>query len=342
MHATTIIRYASVGDDSVMDRRTFVCAAVYGILAVPLVARAQTATTVRRIGWLSPGARRPPIELEQQVAPLRELGWIEGQNLLIERRYAGRPELLRSYAEELVRLKVELIVTEGTDATLAAKNATNAIPIVIRSAGDPVRTGLVASLARPGGNITGYSIAGPETSSKSIALLRELLPGLQRVGVLENSTNSFYRALRKDLEAACRSVGIQPIFVEVAVASELPTAIADAARQSAQALIVQNDRLFSDNQVEIMRVALTDALPTEADGVDMLEAGALISFNYSVTELRRRGAVFIDKILRGSKPADLPIEQPTQFEFGINLKTAKALGITIPQSLLLRADVVLQ
>ena len=212
----------------------------------------------------------------------------------------------------------------------------------MRSAGDPVRLGFVTSLARPGGNITGYSIVGTETSTKGVALLRELLPGLQPVGVLENPNNSFARALRNDLAQACRSIGIQPIFVEVTARSELRTAIAEVARQHGQALIVENDRLFGDNEAEVMHAALQQALPTQAEGTDFLKAGAVISFTFSVRELRRRGAAFIDTILRGAKPADLPIEQPTQFELGINLKAAKALGITVPQSLLLRADEVIR
>ena len=165
---------------------------------------------------------------------------------------------------------------------------------------------------------------------------------MQRVGVLENPNNSFARALRNDLEQACRSIGIQPILVQVTARSELWTAVAEVARQRGQALIVENDRLFGDNEAEVMRAALKHALPTQAEGTDFLKAGAVISFTFSLRELHRRGAAFIDKILRGAKPADLPIEQPTQFELGINLKAAKALGITVPQSLLLRADEVIQ
>jgi putative ABC transport system substrate-binding protein len=325
-----------------MDRRTFIGAVAAGIITAPLAASAQTPTTVRRIGFLAPGAPPPPAELQEAFAPLRELGWIEGQNLLVERRYAGRPELLRSLAEELVRLKVELIVTEGTAATLAAKNATKTIPIVIWSAGDPVRTGLVASLARPGGNITGYSVVTPELDAKGIALLRELLPAVQRVGVLENSTNPYSRTLHKDFEEACRRAAIQPIFLEVAAASELENAVAEVARQHGQALYVQNDNLFNDNRVEITRAALKHALPTLVRQKIMLEAGGLLLYAPNRAERDRRCAALIDKILRGAKPADLPIEQPTQFVLGVNLKTAKALRITVPQSLLLRADEVIQ
>jgi putative ABC transport system substrate-binding protein len=327
-----------------MDRRSFICAfTTLLVLAGALVARAQTVTTVRRIGWLVSGTQLSASELEEEIAPLRELGWIEGRNLLVEQRYANhRAELLLPLAEELVRLKVELIVTEGTAATLAAKSATNTIPIVIRSSGDPVSTGLVASLARPGGNITGYSIVGPGIDAKGIALLRELVPALQRLGVLENSTNPYFRVVRKDFEDACRRAGIQPIIVEVAATAEIENAVAEVARQRAQGLLVPAEGLFFDNRVEIARAALRHALPTLVQGEKWLEAGGLISYAFSWAELRRRGAAFIDKILRGAKPRDLPIEQPTQFVLGINLRTAKELGIHVPQSLLLRADEVIQ
>jgi putative ABC transport system substrate-binding protein len=312
-------------------------------LAAPLAAREKTATTVRRIGVLGSGAQPTPAELLQAYAPLRELGWVEGENLLVERRYAnGRAELLRPFAEELVRLKVELIATNGTDATLAAKNATTTIPIVIWSAGDPVRTGLVASLARPGGNVTGYSIVSTELDAKRLALLRELLPTAQRVGVLENSTNPIFRVKRKENEPLYRSLGMQTINVEVAAANELENALAEMARRRAQVLVVAADSLFRANRAPIMSAALRHALPTLVEGRDMLEAGGLLSYAVSLAELNYRHAAFIDKILRGARPADLPIEQPTKFELGINLKTAKALGITIPKTLLLRADEVIQ
>jgi putative ABC transport system substrate-binding protein len=326
-----------------MHRRAFIGAVAAAMIAAPLAASAQTATTVRRIGRLSPGALPIPAELQSEYAPLRALGWVEGQNLLVERRYAnGRAELLRPLAEELVRLKVEIIVTEGTAAALAAESATTAIPIVMATVGDPVRAGLVASLARPGGNITGFSIVGPELNAKRLALLRELLPGLQRLGVLELSTNPYYRATRKELDQSCRSLGMQPIFVEVAAAGELENAIAEMARQRAQALFVQGDDLFGDNRVPLMSAASRYALPTLATNKEVLEAGALVFYGNSKAEQAQRNAAYIDRILRGAKPADLPIEQPTKFELVINLKTAKALGITVPQSLLLRADEVIQ
>ena len=183
---------------------------------------------------------------------------------------------------------------------------------------------------------------GAEPDAKRLALMREVLPGLQRVGVLENSTNPYHRAVRKELEQACRSLGIQPIFVEVAAAEDFENAIAEMVRRKAQALFVAGDNLFIGNRIPLMSAALRNALPTNVWGQEMLEAGGLLSYNQNVAELRHRGAAFIDRILRGAKPADLPIEQPTEFELGINLKTAKALGITIPQSLLLRADNVIR
>jgi len=324
-----------------MDRRAFIRATTKALVfASPLVAGAQT---VRRIGWLMFGEPPPLAVLEQRNAPLRELGWIEGQNLLIERRNANnRTELLRPLAEELVRLKVELIVTHGTNVTLAARTATATIPIVMYSSGDPVAAGLVASLARPGGNVTGNSLLGPEANAKRLSVLRELLPAAQRVGELETSSNPIFRTLRKDLEQAYRSLGMLPIFVEVAQASELEDAVANLARQGVQVLHVPNDDLFVDNRIAIMRAALRHALPTIVDRYALLEAGGLLYWSFSEAEVQRRGAVFIDKILRGAKPGDLPIEQVTQFELGINLKAANALGITIPQSLLVRADRVIR
>ena len=213
---------------------------------------------------------------------------------------------------------------------------------LIISAADPVRSGLVASLSRPGGNIAGFSIVGPELDAKRLTLLRELLPAVQRVGVLELSTNPYWRAVRKEFEQRCRSLGLQPIIIEVAAAGELENAIAEMARRRAQALFVQSETVFYNNRVPLMGAALRYALPTLGTYKEMLEAGALVSYAYNQAESYQRYAAFVDRILRGAKPADLPIEQPTKFDLGINLKTAKALGITVSQSVLLRADEVIQ
>jgi putative ABC transport system substrate-binding protein len=313
------------------------------LIFAPVIVRAQTAGAVRRIGTLSSGARPPPDEFEHEFDPLQEIGWIEGKNLVIERRYTnGNAELLRPFAEELVQLKVELIVTNGTDSALAVRNATTTIPIILWGAGDPVRTGLVETLARPGGNVTGMSIVSTEIDAKRLSLLREVLPAARRVGVLLNSTNPISAIRKKDSERIYPTLGLQPIIIEVGAGSEIDPAIAEIFRQRGEALVIPSDSLFYVNRDALLRAALKRSLPSFVASSEMLEAGALVSYSHSLPEIRRRVAAFIDKILRGAKPADLPIEQPTKFELGINLKTAKSLGLTIPRSLLLRADEVLR
>ena len=306
--------------------------------------RAQSAPTAHRIGTLGLGAPPDSSVLERIWAPARKLGWIDGENVIVERRYAGnKAELLRPYAAELVRLNVEIIFTLGTAATIAAKNATTRIPIVMISAGDPVRAGLVASLSKPGGNITGFSIIAPELDAKRLGLLRELLPTAQRVGVIVNTANAYYEiAVRDERERSYRSLGVQPIIVEVAAASELESAVAEVARRRAQALIVGNDGLFYSNRVLLMRTALRHALPTIVSDRELLEAGGLLSLAVDEAEADGKFAYFLDKILRGSKPADLPVQQPTKFVLSINLKTAKALNLAIPQALLQRVDEVIE
>jgi putative ABC transport system substrate-binding protein len=330
-----------------MDRRDFIRGAVAGICVAPLVTGAQTPKTVRRIGVLSYSTRPTPAELQEMDAPLyvplRELGWVEGQNLTIERRYAnGRVELVQPFAEELVRLKVEIILTNGTIATVAAKNATTSIPIVMSSSGDPVRSGLVASLARPGGNVTGFALMLPELDAKLLALLHELLPNVQRVGVLVNRTNPVSSVRLKETEHVYASLGLRPIFIDVASPDELENAVAEVVRERGQVLVVVEDSLFISYKVPVMHAAQRYALPVIVEGRELLEAGGLLSYSGSEREHTQRVAALLDKILRGAKPADLPIEQPTKFELVINLKAARALGITVPQSLLLRADAVIQ
>ena len=312
------------------------------VLGGTLGARAQPATNVRRIGFLD-GVGASPAEIHQLWATVGALGWIEGQNLVVEYRNAGgKPELLRPYAEELVRLNVEIIGTNGNAAAIAAKNATTRIPIVMIVATDPVRAGLVASLARPGGNITGFSFPASEVLAKRLELLRELLPTAQRIGVLLNSANPSTEIMRQERERLIRSFGMQPIIVEVAAASELENAVAEVARRRAQALMVGHEHIFYSNRVVLMRAALRHALPTIGGYRDYVEAGGLLTLDVDSAENDRIFAYFVDKILRGAKPADLPLQQPTKFDLVINLKTAKTLGLTIPQSLLLRADLVIQ
>jgi putative ABC transport system substrate-binding protein len=298
---------------------------------------------VRRIGVLSPGVPETTEEIRKGTEALRELGWIEGRNLLVERRYASdRLEQLQPLAEELVRAKVEVIVAIGFSATLAAKRATTAIPIVFVAAYDPLGSGLVTSLARPGGNVTGFSLAGPEVAAKYLTVSKELLPALRRFGVVGLPT-PLWRATREQYEQTCRSLGIEAIFVEIDAADEIDGAIAQLVRQRAGAVVLRGDGFVYEHRLDIVAAAMKHNLPTiSEDGEIVREAGALLSYSVTRAEADRRLASYIDRILRGAKPGDLPVEQPTKFELLINLKTAKALGLAIPQSLLLRADEVIQ
>ncbi len=325
-----------------IDRRSFVRLALAGIALGSSVARAQTGPGMRRLGVLSIGRTDTEEERRELMTPMRELGWIEGRNLAVERRVANlQVDLLRPYAEELVRLKVEVILTFGTEAAFAARNATTSIPIVLSSAGDPVGTGLVASLARPGGNITGYSIVSSEIEAKRAALMHELLPAAQRIAVVVDPSNRISGALRKRADEAFRSLGVQPIFIEATSEQQLLDVPAEAVRQRAQALEMPSG-ITDASARRLMQSAIGYRLPIVVPDRDLLEAGALMAFYPNTDDRGRRVAAIVDKILRGAKPADIPIEQPTRFTLLINLKTAEALGITVPQSLLLRADEVIQ
>ena len=257
-----------------LSRRNF-CWTLAGLFVTPSIAIAQGSRVVRRIGALEYGMPWPPELIQKETDPLRELGWIEGQNLRVERRYdMGRSDMLQALAEELVHAQVELIVTAGTPATLAAMRATSTIPIVFRTAGDPVLLGLVASLARPGGNVTGYSNAGPEVAAKSLSVLKELLPGLQRVGALWETAHPYYRATRAQFAHTCQSLGLETIFVDYAAPAEIGGAIAQlAAQRRAQALIVQSDDFTWDNRFEIFDAAKKHRLPTMADDDKWCETG---------------------------------------------------------------------
>jgi putative ABC transport system substrate-binding protein len=309
------------------------------LLARSLVANSQSGKHRRRVGTLGLGPPLSAEDIEHGWAPARKLGWIEGQNLLVERRYAdGNEKLLRSYAQELVALDVEVILTNGTSAAIAAKDSTTRIPIIMISSGDPVRAGLVASLPKPGGNITGFSIVSTELDAKRLALLREVLPAARRVGVLANPLNSTFEIGRKERERVYSLLGLQPIVVNAATPSELKSAIAEAARLKAEALHVPLDRMFSTNAALIMEASLRAGLPTFVSDNDLVQDGGLVSLSIDDEEVFQALAYFLDKVLRGAKPADLPVQQPTKFIVSVNLKTAKALGITIPQSLLARAN----
>jgi putative ABC transport system substrate-binding protein len=323
-----------------MDRRTFIGTFACGVLAIPLIANAQQAARTRRIGVLSGGTASNAVA--PLSASLRDYGWVEGQNLIIDARGAGgKAEIAEALAAELVQLKVEVIVAFGAVASVAAKNSTTTIPIVTTT-GDPVRLGLVSSMSRPGGNITGVSEIAPELAAKRLELLRELLPNVTRIGELVDPGNQYWQLVRKDYEQVFRSLGMQPIFVELADPASMNQAFAELTRQRAEALIVRGDPVFFATRDQITGLALRHALPTMAEGRGLVIAGGLVSYGANIAARFGRTAALVDKILKGAKPGDLPIEQPTKFDLVINLKTAKALGITIPQSLLLRADEVIQ
>ena len=326
-----------------VDRRCFIRDLAAILVIEPLVARGQTAKRTYLIGVLSPGPTLRPSEYQGVWTPLRSLGWVEGENLRFERRWAeGKPERLRSLADELVRIHVDIIVTIGTDATVAARDATATIPIVMLSAADPVGTGLVESLARPGRNVTGISMVGPDIEAKRLALLREVVPNARRVGVLVDPKTTVSGYSRGESEATYQRLGLEPIFVEVSAREKLDEAVTEMARRRVQAVIVHRSVLFSLNAQTIMDAALAHSLPVCVEDRGMLEAGGLMSYTIDDLDQLRHFATFVDRILRGAKPADLPVEQPTRFVLAINLKIAKVLGLTIPQSVLLRANDVIR
>ena len=325
-----------------MDRRTFIGALAAGTFATaPRSTSAQPAGSARRIGILTAGvvSRAIPPTLFDE---LRETGWVEGQNLVIERRGGdGHAERVPALAAELVQMKLDVIVSFGAVAGVAIRNATTTIPIVATT-GDPVRLGLVSNLSHPGGNITGLSLIAPELAAKRLEVIREFLPKATLIGELVDPANTYWQRVRPDYEQAFRAMRMKPLFVEVANPSEIEKAIAQIAGRRADALIVRGDPMFASNREQIGRLAVQYALPTMAEDRPITEAGMLMSYGPNVPAAARIIASYIDRILRGAKPGDLPIAQPTKFEFVINLKTAKALGLTIPQSLLLRADEVIQ
>jgi len=275
---------------------------------------------------------------------LRELGWVEGQNIAIEYRFAeGRFDRLPDLAAELVRLKVDIIVAQPTPAAVAAKNATKTIPIVMISVGDPVGLGLIASLARPGGNVTGSSYSvGPEIAGKLLELLKETVPKVRRVAILWNPANPAQPLFIRELNVAAPSLGVQLQLLEARGPNEFEGAFAAMAKERAGALLVMADGMFLLHRTRLADLAARSRLPAAYGVRDHVDAGGLMSYGSSTRDLFRRSATFVDKILKGAKPADLPVEQPTKFELVINAKTAKALGLTIPPSLLQRADEVIQ
>jgi putative ABC transport system substrate-binding protein len=274
---------------------------------------------------------------------LREHGYVEGQNIAFEYRYAaGRADRLPALAAELVRLKVDVIVTESNVAALAAKHATQTIPIVMAIAGDPVKAGVVNSLARPGGNVTGLTLIHPELSGKRLQLLKEAVPKIALVAVIWNPTDPAAADFLRETEAAARSLGLKIHAIEARAPAELDAAFKAVADARPSAFFTIPHSMFQDNKTRIFEFATKSRLPGVFPNRVFTEAGGLMSYGPNLAANFRRAAVFVDKILKGAKPADLPIEQPTKFELVINLKTAKALGLTIPPSVLARADQVIE
>jgi len=308
----------------------------------PLAARAQQ-PAMRLIGLMGSGTAAAQSQWTTAfVQHLRELGWTEGRNVTIDYRWAeGRSERFAEIAAEFVRLKVDLILTHNTPPTLAAKRATSAIPIVFATAGDPVGTGIVASLARPGGNITGLSSEAPDTASKRLGLLRELVPGLQRLAILADTGNAYAALEERKIGDAARTLGVEVATFEMGRAADIDPAF-DTMKDHAQALYVLPVALAFVNRVRINTLALAARLPTLYLVREYVDAGGLMSYGPNWPDMWRRAADFVDKILRGANPGDLPVQAPTKFELVINLKTAKGLGLTVPPSLLASADEVIE
>jgi len=324
-----------------MDRRRFLLTSLAGAYAMPVAARAQQTDRVYRIGWLGPD--QTTHRREWLVQDLRDLGYVEGRNVEIAYRFAkGNIDRLDALAAELVGLKVDVIVAVSQPAVQAAQHATKTIPIVMYGVGDPVATRLVASLTRPGGNITGLSQLSPELSAKRLALLKEAVPAASRIAVLSNPTNPSNAPQIKDISGAARTLGVSLQVLEIRSAEDLDRAFQAAARERTNALVTLDDLLIFTERDRIVALAASRRLPAMYGWSHFPPAGALMSYGADFRSMYKQAATFVDKILKGAKPADLPVEQPMTFELVINLKTAKALGLTIPPSLLARADQVIE
>ena len=314
------------------------------LLAVAVIAEAQQPKKVPRIGYLTvPPLSANMARVEAFRQGLRELGYVEGKNVVIEWRSAdGKVERQGELAAELVRLKVDLIVTSGPTMTRSARDASATIPIVMAQDSDPVGNGFVASLPRPGGNITGLSVLAPELSGKQLELLKEIIPKLSRVAVIGNSNEPANAKILKEIELAAGPLGVKPQPVDVLNPKDIPIGLRAATKAHADALVVLASAVLSDHRKEVANLALKSRLPAVYPESRWCDDGGLMSYGTSLTDLSRRAATYVDKILKGIKPADLPVEQPTKFEFVINLKAAKQIGLTIPPEVLARADKVIK
>jgi ABC-type uncharacterized transport system substrate-binding protein len=328
-----------------MNRRTFALALCALLLALSYSASAQQPTKISRIGYLSPTSPSiSPTRIEAFRQGLRELGYVEGKNIVIEYRYAERKfDRLPALAAELVRLKVDLIVTTGPTVTRAAKGATTTVPIVMTSDTDPIGNGFVASLARPGGNITGLSALAPELSGKQLELLKEVVPRLSRLAVFGTSTNPGNSQMLGEVKRAIATFGMKLQYLEVRGPKDIETAFRAATNERAGAVLCLVAGLVAaGHRTEITELAVKSQLPAIYPQSNYVQDGGLMSYGVNTADLDRRAATYVDKILKGRTPADLPVEQPTKFEFIINLKAAKQIGLAIPPNVLARADRVIR
>jgi len=320
----------------------FSVALALGVLSIPIAAEPASGARIGILGGGSASLARHVLDAFRER--MRELGYVEGQNLTIEVRYAeGRFERFPDLAAELVRLKVDVIVAVVTPAALAARNATRTTPIITVAVTDPVASGLVASFARPGGNITGLTIvAGPEIIGKYLELLKEALPAVTRLAVLWNPTHPAHPSMLREAESPARSLGVQLQPVGVRGPNEFDDAFAAMSRERAGGVVVPTDPMYFQHRTRLAELARKYRLPAIYGLREHVDAGGLISYGADLSDLFKRAATYVDRVLKGTVPADLPVERPTKFDLVINLKTAKALGLTIPQSLLMRADEVIE
>jgi putative ABC transport system substrate-binding protein len=331
-----------------MRRRDFIAGLGGAVAAWPLAARAQQAGKVWRIGFLAAGQR--PVSFDDEAGQyggfpqgMRELGHVEGKDFIIEWRFAeGRPELYPGLAAELVRAQVDVVVAGNSTAVRSVQQASSTIPIVIAVSADPVGTGLVASLARPGGNITGLATSREVTASKQLELLALAVPNLSRVGLLSSPDDTNSNPVLNSAQAAASTAGLQLVPVEARNLQDIESAFATLAEEHAEALLVMVGPSFQAQKQRLADLALRIRLPTIFAQREFVEAGGLMSYGESARDFNRRAAFYVDKIMKGAKPADLPMQQPTRFFLVINLKTAKALGLAIPETLLATADEVIQ
>jgi putative ABC transport system substrate-binding protein len=327
-----------------MTRREFITLLAGGAAAWPFAAPAQEAAKTPRIGFL--GNSTPALETNL-IGPfrdgLRALGYEEGRNIVIEYRWAeGKYDRFPALVAELLAANVDVLVTAGTPASLAIKKARTSVPVVMIAVGDPVGTGLVPSLARPGGNLTGLSSIAPDLEGKRLELLREVVPKLSYVGMFINSANPFHTVSVQQARAAAQALGIKLQLLDVRAAEDLDGAFTAILKERPEALLILADRVFLHDRMRMMDFAIKYRLPSVNAYHELVEAGGLMSFGPSYEDMHRRAATYVDKILKGAKPADLPIEQPTKFTLTLNLKSAKAIGVDVPPFLLARADEVIE